>query len=127
MKIYVITKGFYDDYEILAVTTDKDQADKYKEAVDDGRDDYRVEDYEDLASFCGWGKLPWVVSYDSDYHVSIADGSCAKEQFDVVRVLPDYCIFCLCVYVLAPDSYAAKCKGKRLIDEYLKDGADKNE
>ena len=46
--------------------------------MDDGRDDYRVEDYEDLASFCGWGKLPWVVSYDSDYHVSVADGSCAR-------------------------------------------------
>lgn len=118
MKIYVITKGFYDDYEILAVTTDKDMADKYKEAVDDGTDDYRVETYEDLASFCGWGKLPWVVSYDSDYHVSIADGSCAKEQFDVVRMFSSYYTFYPYVYVLAPDSYAAKCKGKRLIEDY---------
>lgn len=129
MKIYVITKGFYDDYEILAVTTDKDQADKYKESVDDGTDDYRVEEYEDLASFCGWGKLPWCVSYDpgtGDYVATISDSSCESQKFDTIRMIPGYTDLTVYVYVLAPDSYAAKCKGKRLIEEHLKEESDKN-
>lgn len=124
MKIYVITKGFYDDYEILAVTTDKDQADKYKEAVDDGMDGYRVEEYEDLATFCGWGNLPWVVSYDidaGDYVATISDSSCENQKFDTVRMIPGYTDSTVYVCVLAPDSYAAKCKGKKLIKEYLKE------
>lgn len=128
MKIYVITKGLYDDYEILAVTTDKDQADKYKEAADDGTDDFRVEEHEDLSQLCGWGKLPWIVSYDTDvgdYVATISDGSCESQKFDIVRMIPGYTDLNVYVYVLAPDSYAAKCKGKELIEEYLNGESDK--
>lgn len=128
MKIYVITKGLYGDYEILAVTTDGDQAQKYRDAADDGRDCYRVEEHEDLSQLCGWGKLPRCVSYDTDtgdYVATISDSSCESQKFDIVRMIPGYTDLSVYVYVLAPDSYAAKCKGKRLIEDYWMEESEK--
>lgn len=47
MKIYVITKGFYSDYHICAVTTNEEKAEKLKNAYTDNLDKAEIEIYED--------------------------------------------------------------------------------
>lgn len=47
MKIYVITKGFYSDYHICAVTTNEEKAEKLKKLCTDDLDEAEIEIYED--------------------------------------------------------------------------------
>ena len=47
MKIYVVTKGSYSDYHIVAATLDKEKAEKIAKKYSDGWDDCEVEEYED--------------------------------------------------------------------------------
>lgn len=68
------------------------------------------------------------MSYDTDtgdYVATISDSSCESQKFDIVRMIPGYTDLSVYVYVLAPDSYAAKCKGKRLIEDYWMEESEK--
>lgn len=53
MKIYVVTKGRYDDYRIVAATIDKDRAEYLRDIADtqgyshDDDDESRIEEYDD--------------------------------------------------------------------------------
>lgn len=47
MKIYVVTKGQYSDYHIVAATLDKEKAEKIAKRFSDKWDDCAVEEYED--------------------------------------------------------------------------------
>lgn len=47
MKIYVVTKGSYSDYHILAATLDKEKAEKIAKRFSDKWDESKVEVYED--------------------------------------------------------------------------------
>lgn len=47
MKIYVVTKGSYSDYHIVAATLDKEKAEAIAKRFSDKWDDCDVEEYED--------------------------------------------------------------------------------
>ena len=47
MKFYVITKGCYSDYRIIAVTTDKEKAEKLREYCSDEYEEAIIEEFED--------------------------------------------------------------------------------
>ena len=46
-KIYVVTKGSYSDYHIVAATLDKEKAEKIKKKFDSKYDECEIEEYED--------------------------------------------------------------------------------
>lgn len=45
-KAYVITKGYYSDYRICAVTLDKDIAEKLRKKFDDDMSEANIEEYD---------------------------------------------------------------------------------
>lgn len=47
MKIYVVTKGQYSDYHIVAATLDKEKAERMAKRFSDKWDECEVEEYED--------------------------------------------------------------------------------
>lgn len=46
MKVYVVTKGEYDDYRIITATTDKDLANKIAEKFNNEYNETRIEEFE---------------------------------------------------------------------------------
>lgn len=46
MKVYVVTKGEYDDYHIITATTDKDLANKIAEKFNSEYNETRIEEFE---------------------------------------------------------------------------------
>lgn len=63
MKIYVVTKGDYSDYHIVAVTTDPETAKKLADRFTERSDEARVEEYEEASPV----ELPmWHVVIDPD-------------------------------------------------------------
>ena len=46
MKVYVVTRGEYDNYEIITATTDKDLANKIAEKFNNKYNETRIEEFE---------------------------------------------------------------------------------
>lgn len=69
MKVYVITKGKYSDYEICAVATDKERAEKLAILYTDSMDDASVEEYDteddtEKLQAVDFSRLPYKVAFD---------------------------------------------------------------
>lgn len=63
MKIYVLTKGCYSDYHIVAVTTDLENAKKLAKRFTNNWEEVAIEEYEDLE----YNDLPiWYVGFKSN-------------------------------------------------------------
>lgn len=63
MKIYVVTKGCYSDYSIIAATLDEEKAKKLAEKFSDKCDTAEVEVYEDSDIYF---KPVWFVRFDTN-------------------------------------------------------------
>lgn len=63
MKIYVVTKGSYSDYHIVAATLDKEKAEKIAKRFSDNYDECDVEEYEDSEVVL---KPYWYVRFQKD-------------------------------------------------------------
>lgn len=69
MKVYVITKGYYSDFHICAVTLDEQEANRLEKIYTDSRDDARVEEYDtDDHQPLLCGRLPYVVTFYADHY-----------------------------------------------------------
>lgn len=72
MRIYVVTKGEYSDYHIVAVATNLETAVKLAKRFTDRSDEARVEEYEEASPV----ELPmWHVGFDADGHVTRCDAA----------------------------------------------------
>ena len=60
-KIYVVTKGCYSDYHIVAVTLDKDIAEKIAAKFNSSYDECDIEEYSDAAIML---KPAWYIYFD---------------------------------------------------------------
>lgn len=73
MKVYVITQGIYSDYQICAVTLDKQEAERlariYRDGCDLGRvEEYDTDDHQPLLQ----GRNPYTVLFYTDTgHTSV--------------------------------------------------------
>ena len=70
MKIYVVTKGSYSDYGIIAATLDEEKAKKIAEKFSDRWDAAEVEVYEDSDVYL---KRSWFIIFDKDGNVSVVE------------------------------------------------------
>ena len=69
-KIYVVTQGSYSDYHIVAVTLDKDIAEKIKAKFSNGWGDCEIEEYGDAEVML---KPAWCIYFDKDGNVCDTD------------------------------------------------------
>ena len=65
-KIYVVTKGDYSDYHIVAATLDKDVAEKIAAKFDGWHDECRIEEYCDAEIML---KPAWIIYFDRSGNV----------------------------------------------------------
>lgn len=109
MTIYAITKGYYSDYRICALTVSKDKAERLKKLYTDDREMAEIEEYED-----GEGEDVRVL-----WRYSVADGSVSISDYsENEKVITDRSGFTFAAYVYAKDAEHAKKKAQDMIAEY---------
>ena len=72
-KLYAITQGYYSDYTIVSLCSDKETAEKVKAKINSMKGEYDdeccIEEYED-GKFClGENVCGWLVIFDKDGNV----------------------------------------------------------
>lgn len=69
MKVYIITKGEYSDYQIYAVTDDPEKAKLLQEMISDEYDDANIEEYDtddiQVNSYLDKNNIEYCVSLDT--------------------------------------------------------------
>lgn len=99
MKIYVITRGDYSDYRILAATDDKKKAELYASKFDKEPEEVMIEEYDsdDLDTILKYQKLyrcSWkngeIKVFRTDYEVEKKDFKVSEHcKFDILYVTVD--------------------------------------
>lgn len=79
--IYIVTKGHYSDYHIVAATTDKKIAEKIKKKFDDDCGDCRIEKFPDAEEML---KTVWIVFFKANGDVWMCRE--AEDEYDYRQV-----------------------------------------
>ena len=79
-KIFVVTSGEYDDYNIIGVTTDRAVAERLVNLYDDGWDVLNIEEWDDM-------KIQDVENEKPAWNVTIYDGG---DAVDVTKLSMPY-------------------------------------
>lgn len=109
MKIYAVTKGFYSDYHICALTVSKSKAKRLEKLYTDIYDEARIEEFEDGED--GELNLCWFCD-ENGCNPSLQDYP-KKERIEVYRDGKIYG-----VYLYAKDKAHAEKKAHDMIAEY---------
>ena len=113
MKVYVVTRGEYDNYEIITATTDKDLANKIAEKFNSEYNETRIEEFENAERKL----LPFYrVEFDSVGNVHDIN-MCDYEPYDTYWEHRGILAF----YVQADDEGDAVIIAKRHRIEYLEE------
>lgn len=78
-KIYVVTKGCYSDYHIVAATTDYDLAKKIAAKFDEDYDTTQIEEYEDAEVML---KPAWEINFDIAGNVINTNGCTSEYDYE---------------------------------------------
>lgn len=111
MKIYAITRGCYSDYEICALTVDKDRAEKIKKILTYQGDEATIETFED-GELGKDVQLLWHVEPNRDWFTYYC-GVCEIGRDVIVENA-----WGPCLEVYAPDEEHAKKKAQDMYAEY---------
>ena len=125
-KIYLVTRGFYDDYCVIAATLDKKKAEALRDKFYDGNihsgDEYHVEEYVDHEID---NRPIWQVNFSESGDVKWVENNGTNSSYYYRYAINERCYQLdsekeFCTYVFAEDEQSAIKKAAERIAEYRK-------